>query len=579
MAKRDSVRCLGCMSLLENDLEACPHCGYSKKSEYDMDFLRPGRTLAGGRYLVGKLVRKNGESAYYAGYDKQEDCVCWIREYFPSTLSRRVRSKGIVTPLEGTEAQYKALLSDFIDVCNEVKRLGVTENVIRILATFTENNTVYAVYEHISLISFDEYLSQNGGKLPLNRALDILLPFFNMVNTIHDHGHIHRGISPHTVYVDENGSLYLWDFSIAAARTANSELEAELFNGYSAPEQYAPNGWQGTWTDIYALAALLYRTVSGFVPPKSTFVGEDRHMAPLSDLVLDMPQGVSDAVAEAMLPAAEKRTSAVYKLTSALLGGDDSSTAVYDAAKVRPEPERREAVRERDSGGFKYAILALAVTVLLLVGGIWYVIDKYFPGMVNETDTKPPVHSLDEISGESDSEADDESTAQSGEIDVPRFVGQMLSAIENDSYYKENFEFKVEEEFNEDFPEGVVFKQTPPADAAIMPGSTVTLYVSKGVDEIATLPNIIGLDYDEAFAMLEDLKIPSEKVDRYATGAVAGSVVGTTPSPGTSIGSKDVVIIYVMPSQSTASSSGSGSSAGSSSGSGSSSSSSASSRN
>lgn len=552
-AKKGSARCLGCMTTLTGDQETCPRCGYSKKSEYDADFLRPGKTLADGRYIAGKLVRRNGESAYYVGYDKQENRACWIREYFPTKLSRRVRSKGIVTPLDGAEAQYKALLSDFMDVCNEVKRLGVTENVIRILATFNDNNTVYAVYDTMALVSFDEYLAKNGGKLPLNRALDLLLPLCNMVATIHDHGHIHRGISPHTVYVDKNDTLYLWDFSIAAARTAGSELEAELFNGYSAPEQYVPNGWQGTWTDIYALAALLYRSVSGFVPPKSTFVGDDRHMAPLSDLVLDMPQSVSDAVADAMLPTAEKRTSAVYKFTAALLESDSDSTAVYDAGKIKPEPERYEPVRERDSGGFKYAILALAITVLLLVGGLWYLMKTYFPDMVNEPDRRTSsssqATSVPEVDDEPDADADEDTPAQSGEIDTPRFVGQMLSAIQSDSYYQDNFDFKIEEEFNSDFPAGVVFRQMPPADAAIAAGSTVTLYVSKGVDEIATLPNIIGLDYEEALAVLRELEIPSNKVERRATGAVAGSVVGTSPPPGTKIGSSDIVTIYVMPAQ------------------------------
>src|SRR5689334_9609459 len=99
MAKKGSVRCLGCMSVLISNPDTCPRCGYSKKSEYDADFLRPGQTLGGGRFVAGRLVRKNGESAYYIGYDKQEDLTCWIREYFPDKLSRRVHNKGIITPL------------------------------------------------------------------------------------------------------------------------------------------------------------------------------------------------------------------------------------------------------------------------------------------------------------------------------------------------------------------------------------------------------------------------------------------------------------------------------------------------
>ena len=53
--------------------------------------------------------------------------------------------------------------------------------------------------------------------------------------------------------VTSKGELRINSFSISALRTVNTELNSELFHGYSAPEQYSLSSWQGTWTDVYQL--------------------------------------------------------------------------------------------------------------------------------------------------------------------------------------------------------------------------------------------------------------------------------------------------------------------------------------
>lgn len=546
MLKGDSQLCPGCKEPLRGNGE-CPRCGYFENSEYDIKYLQPGTTLSKGRYLVGGIKSKNGEGATYIGFDRQSRSSCWIREYFPTKLARRDVLTGRVSPTEGCDAQYKALVSDFVDVCNEVKRLAVTERVIPIINEFTDNNTVYVVYKKMDVISMDDYLAEKGGKLPFGRALDIFLPFCNMVGNIHNTGYIHRGISPYTVYVDGSGALYLWDFSIGAARTANSELEAELFNGYSAPEQYSSNGWQGTWTDVYALAALFYRITSGFVPPKSTLVGSGRPVTDLDAIVADMPKNISEAVRSAIDSKAENRTQSVYSFISGLIGDKNSGTAVYDTIKTRQQQPRRRERAEKD-GGFKYAIVALLLTVVVLIGSVWYIMTAFFPNMMDQPDSRPTSESSPEPSRTDGEDQESEASEEENPV-VPGFIGETLSSVEANVSYKSRYNFVKKEEYNDDFPAGMIYDQSPQENTPMPEYGTVILYVSRG-PELVTMPNIIGLSFDDALKTLGENDLSCEKIDRHVAGAEPGAVVGTIPAPGEEFNpKKQQISLFVMPEQ------------------------------
>ena len=569
--------CMGCMSTL-GEYIVCPHCGYDNSAPYDKKYRRPG-SVVGGRYIVGRLIRKNGEGALYVGFDNSLQCRVWIREYFPHTLAERDPRTGDILPLNGYGAQYKALLSDFIDVCNEVKRLGVTEPVVPIENTVAEHCTVYAVYKDLGLSSLETWLTKRGGKLPVKEARELLLPLFNALSNIHARSDIHRGISPYTVYVDKGGNLYLWDFCMSATRTGGSELEAELFNGYSAPEQYASNGWQGTWTDVYGAAALFYRVVSGFVPPKSTLIGEARPLAPLIDLVMDLPKNISDAVNAAMNPSTEQRTQEIGAFVASLVHTELGSTAVYDSSianevkRVRREKKERKAENRRRG---LYIVVGMFCTVLLLVGAMYVIMTTYFPDIINPgTNVMSPGHSDNsDISAGSESE---EETSSEPEPDnsIPSFVGLRAEEVQADAAYAGRFEFEIQEDYNDQYEKGVVYDQSPDAGVTVQDGRTVILRVSRG-KLIIKMPELVGLTRQEARDTLafyaEDggIDLPYNEFERYVLDPEIdpGTVVSTTPRAGEEFDPTDTRIhIFYMPEESSEDeSSGSGSSGSSSSG-------------
>ncbi|HEY1068647.1 MAG TPA: serine/threonine-protein kinase [Pirellulales bacterium] len=95
---------------------------------------------------------------------------------------------------------------------------------------------------------------------------------------LHEQGVVHRNISPHNLWVTEDGRVKIMDFGLA--RDALSFLdeprhpplesqEEEEFVGtpdYTAPEQALDSGSVGPAADIYSLGCTLYHALTGNVP-------------------------------------------------------------------------------------------------------------------------------------------------------------------------------------------------------------------------------------------------------------------------------------------------------------------------
>ena len=78
MTPNDVKLCMGCMNPLPDGESKCPHCGYQEGMPHSLTYLEPGTVLK-DRYLVGKVISKNGEGATYISYDQTEDKKVLIR--------------------------------------------------------------------------------------------------------------------------------------------------------------------------------------------------------------------------------------------------------------------------------------------------------------------------------------------------------------------------------------------------------------------------------------------------------------------------------------------------------------------
>jgi serine/threonine-protein kinase len=259
----------------------CPHCGFLTDSLQLSPYL-PIRTVVGNRYIIGKLLEYNGEGATYIAWDIAGKKPATVREFFPDAIAVRKPDGILVSPKPGSEISFRDCFQSFTELWGKLIGLRGLSALICAVDLLEDFGTVYAVSEYFEGITLREFLlGSKTGYISWEKARQIFMPVLSTLGTLHTNGIIHRGISPLTLIIGKDGKMRISGFSIPQARTSRGELNVQLFPGYAAVEQYGFKGQQGSWTDIYAFAATLYRALIGSDPIEATTrVTNDRLMVP-----------------------------------------------------------------------------------------------------------------------------------------------------------------------------------------------------------------------------------------------------------------------------------------------------------
>ena len=159
--------CLGCLEEKHGE-GPCIFCGYSDETPHLPSYLSPGTTL-NDRYLVGRLLRYNGESATYLAYDAVMRKKIWIKEYMPDTLCARVRGSSLISVNQQNLAPYKTFMSEFTELNKLLSKMRTLSHVNPALELFAENNTTYVTFDVIEGVTLKEYLQENAGELSWDR--------------------------------------------------------------------------------------------------------------------------------------------------------------------------------------------------------------------------------------------------------------------------------------------------------------------------------------------------------------------------------------------------------------------------
>ena len=265
---RYQKHCPGCFQL-KDGAPVCPHCGYDESSPRSPLFLPHGMIL-GGQYRVGRVLgRPGGFGITYLGWDINLQQRVAIKEYLPRELGARTPEVLDVyahTPEDRRGFEFGK--EQFLREARIVAKLD-HPNVVRVRNFFNAHSTAYLVMDYYEGMSLGDYLTTVRTRLEPELAIPLVKPILDGLQYVHERGLVHRDLKPHNVYLAAVGRPIVLDFGAArqAAGDRVQSLSVVLTEGYAPLEQYQRRAIQGPWTDVYGVAATLYRMIAGHAPP------------------------------------------------------------------------------------------------------------------------------------------------------------------------------------------------------------------------------------------------------------------------------------------------------------------------
>lgn len=302
--------CMGCMNQMEDHLTTCPYCGFNEITlRQESYYLDPG-TIIGGKYIVGRVLSYGGHTVSYLGMDAEANRKVIVKEYLPSDFSTRSEGEKEVTIYSGDgQEQFERGLTNFLNEANRIEHLQNPEGIARIYDCIAENDTGYVISEYVEGHTLKEILD-SGKKYRVGEAKIFISKILKGLAKVHRMDIIHCDISPETIMITDSGDIKLLDFGATRyVTTANSKsLSIILKRGYAPEEQYRSRGVRGPWTDVYAVAAVMYRMITGIVPQESVErVLVDEVKEP-SKMGIKISESVENALMNALNIYREERT-------------------------------------------------------------------------------------------------------------------------------------------------------------------------------------------------------------------------------------------------------------------------------
>ena len=522
--------CPYCLQPLPDGAQSCPHCGKSFAGRNPGGTLPVGTVLA-GRYTVGEMLSIDGEGILYRGAENLGRFRVTIKEYLPITLTAERTAESTLRPKTGSEVLFKTTRMDFADLYRSIQRITPANGLEAVLDVVEANNSVYAILENLGGTPLDQWLENHPGTIRPDDACTMLQPVFEGVAAMHKIGLVHRGICPENIRVMENDRCRLAGYATVGLRTAGSGLHEQLYEGYSAPEQYSTAEFEGRYTDEYSLAAVFYRMVCGQapVPAAQRIVADSNPRA--KSVNGSLPLYVSQVLQLGLRLRPMERIQTVPQLYQAL------SSKEYTAELTRtmkPETPVRTAPQEPERKEHLLSLKALLAGIVILLSilillTLWSVLSQH-------------IHQPAASAAESEPASSEVMVPQNL---VPNFIGMDYTQVQNNREYTSMYLFYVTEEYSDTAPAGQIIQQEPSADTVLKAGETIQLVVSKG-PQMAEMPNIIGFTQDSAVKELEARGLVASCFMVVNDGSYAsGCVVRTSEEPGTKVEVGTVITVYI----------------------------------
>jgi eukaryotic-like serine/threonine-protein kinase len=462
-------------------------------------------------------------------------------------------------------------------------------HIVNIYDVGEEDGTYYMVMEYVDGKNLKEYIREKG-PLPVSEAVQITRQIADALQQAHAAGVVHRDIKPQNILFSHDGKVKVTDFGIAIAGDGVTVTVGDEIIGsvqYISPEQ-ARGGVAGKQSDLYSLGVVLYEMVTGKVP----FTGESpvavamkhiqEQIIPPRRLVEKIPESLEQIILKAVEKDSADRYNSASELLEDLYYADEKGSPggplvrglnnlghyKDDDVILRPSPGRPSNSKKLISLHKKrkiIKILLLIIIPLLILVGLGLLISNYvfIPEVavpevrdLSQSDAAQFLREAGLVPNEAIFYIYDDDIAVGNVVKTEPPEGRVVRKDRViDLYVSKGPEFivtpdlfgrteleariilrdlelimSVVKEYNEEIPEGVVFRQVPGESFRISRGDEVVVYVSQGRGPFR-IADLRGYSEEGAIAYLEENGLKPRVRYRFTIGA-SGHVIEQVPEPG-----------------------------------------------
>jgi hypothetical protein len=218
------------------------------------------------------IIGEGGFGSVYLAFDHSLQRTVAIKEYMPGALAGRNDDKSVMVRSERHKETFLTGLRSFI---NEARLLAQFDHpaLIKVHRFWEENNTAYMAMRYYEGQTLKNVVKNTPEVITEEWLRTMLKPILEALEALYKVNILHRDISPDNIMIQKTGGAVLLDFGAARQIIGDmtQALTVILKPGYAPVEQYAEDASmkQGPWTDIYALCAVLYVTITKKPPPTS----------------------------------------------------------------------------------------------------------------------------------------------------------------------------------------------------------------------------------------------------------------------------------------------------------------------
>ena len=344
--------CYGCMKPLEDGQFICQSCGHNNSQRNNPEDALPEGSILNGKYLVGKVLGRGGFGVTYLGFELNLQIRVAIKEFFPMGMSSR--SSQNYSVISSATAENEAFSKGCAAFLDEARTLAVINSsyVVHVRDYFKEHSTAYLIMDYVDGKTLAREMKESGGRIPSERLFSLINPMILEIEKLHKKNIIHRDIAPDNLIIvrdelTDEEHLVLLDFG-AARSFVSSQISqrytATVKAGFAPLEQYSQKSKQGPYTDVYALCATIYYTLTGTIPPSALERSADgAEIKPLGSFGIQLPEYVEQAIMHGLVQSSESRTQTMQQLYEELTTPPDERQLRYNAAlKMMDEAATKE---------------------------------------------------------------------------------------------------------------------------------------------------------------------------------------------------------------------------------------------